>query len=103
MIEHALNVLNLHIIWKARGLTSVTDPSPEETQHRESLKEQRESFLEKLIEYAVGTQSNTSEGVKRTVSWLIIPHILVLMLSFIGFPNAYEPSRLVLSYRDRCS
>lgn len=68
MIEQALNVLNLHIIWKARGLTSAADPSADEIQHRESLREQREYFLEKLIEYAVGTQSNTAEGVKRAVS-----------------------------------
>lgn len=103
MIEHALNVLNLHVIWKARGLTSVADPSPEEIQHRESLKEQREYFLEKLVEYAVGTQSNTAEGVKRTVSGLITSHIVALTVSFTGFSNAYEPSCLVLSDRDRSS
>jgi cohesin complex subunit SA-1/2 len=67
MIEQALNVLNLHIIWKARGLTSATDLSADEIQYRDSLKEQRESLMEKLVEYAVGTQSNTAEGVKRTV------------------------------------
>ena len=67
MIEHALNVLNLHIIWKARGLTSVADPSADDVQYRDSLKEQRESLMEKLVEYAVGSQSNTAEGVKRTV------------------------------------
>lgn len=68
MIEQALNVLNLHIIWKARGLTSAPDPSTDEIQYRDSLKDQRESLMEKLVEYAVGTQSNTAEGVKRTVS-----------------------------------
>jgi cohesin complex subunit SA-1/2 len=67
MIEHALSVLNLHIIWKARGLTSAADPSADEIQYRDSLKEQRESLMEKLVEYAVGSQSNTAEGVKRTV------------------------------------
>lgn len=103
MIEHALNVLNLHIIWKARDLTSAADPSPEEIQHRESLKEQREYLLEKLVEYAIGTQSNTAEGVKRTVSSLIIPHIVDLTGSFAGFSNAYGHSRLVLSDRDRGS
>jgi len=70
MIEQALNVLNLHIIWKARGLTSAIDPSADEIQYQESLKEQRESLIEKLVEYAVGTQSNTAEGVKRTVHQL---------------------------------
>jgi cohesin complex subunit SA-1/2 len=70
MIEQALNVLNLHIIWKARGLTSATDLSMDEIQYGNSLKDQRASLMEKLVEYAVGTQSNTVEGVKRTVSGL---------------------------------
>ena len=71
MISQALNLLGLHILWKARGLTAENEPSPEETRFRETLKEQRESLLEKLVEYAVGTQSNTSESVKRTVRVLI--------------------------------
>ncbi|KAH7929010.1 hypothetical protein BV22DRAFT_1003690 [Leucogyrophana mollusca] len=65
MIEQGLHLLGLHIIWKTRGLPNVTDPSPDETRFRETLREQRDSLLEKLIEYAVGTQSNTAEGVKR--------------------------------------
>lgn len=67
MISQALNLLGLHILWKARGLTAETEPSPEESRFRETLEEQRESLLEKLTEYAVGTQSNTAEGVKRAV------------------------------------
>lgn len=68
MIEQALNVVNLHVIWKARGLTAAVEPSADEIQQRDSLKEQRDSLVEKLVEYAVGTQSNTAEGVKRAVS-----------------------------------
>jgi cohesin complex subunit SA-1/2 len=68
MVEQALNVLGLQIIWKAHGLTSETELLSEETLFREKLKEQRESLLDKLTEYAVGTQSNTVEGVKRAVS-----------------------------------
>ena len=67
MVEQALNVVNLHIIWKARALTAAAEPSADEIHHRDSLKEQRDSLVEKLIEYAVGTQSNTAEGVKRAV------------------------------------
>ncbi len=68
MIDQALNLLTLYIIWKARGLTVAPDPSPEELQFREKLKESRDSLLEKLLEFTVGTQSNTSDGVRRAVS-----------------------------------
>jgi cohesin complex subunit SA-1/2 len=67
MIDQALNILNLHIIWKAQGLTANNEPSSDEIGFRETLKEQRDSLLEKVIEYAVGTQSNTADGVKRSV------------------------------------
>ena len=67
MIDQALNLLSLYIMWKTRGLTSATDPSPEEIRFREKLKASRDVLLEKLLEFAVGTQSNTSEGVRRAV------------------------------------
>ncbi|KAF9463277.1 hypothetical protein BDZ94DRAFT_636599 [Collybia nuda] len=66
MIEQALHTLTLHIIWKGKELTSDGDPSPEEIRHKQTLVSQREVLLEKLIEYAVGTQNNTVDGVKRT-------------------------------------
>lgn len=58
----------LHVIWKTKGLPMEDDPTPEEVRYTEVMKEQRESLLEKLVEYAVGNQSNTVEGVKRAVS-----------------------------------
>ena len=67
MIEQALHVLTLHIIWKSKGLTVDNDPTPEEVRYKETLVEERDTLLEKLVEYAVGTQSNTVEGVKRAV------------------------------------
>ena len=72
MIERALHFLTLHIFWKTKGLTAENDPTPEEIRYKEVLEEQRETLLEKLVEYAVGTQSNTVEGVKRVVSFFPI-------------------------------
>lgn len=95
MIEQALQVLTLHIIWKGKGLTADVDPSPEETRLRETLKDQRQSLLEKLIEYAVGTQSNTVEGVKRAVC--ISGAILGSVIS------QYIPSGIQKSPRPPCS
>ncbi|TFK53082.1 hypothetical protein OE88DRAFT_1718118 [Heliocybe sulcata] len=65
MVEQAIQVLTLHIVWKAKGLTTAAEPTEEEGKYRETVREQRDSLLEKLLEYAVGTQSNTQDGVKR--------------------------------------
>ena len=82
MIEQALHVLTLHIIWKSKGLTVDNDPTPEEVRYKETLVEERDTLLEKLVEYAVGTQSNTVEGVKRAVRFP-----LFACLSFVPNPN----------------
>lgn len=65
MIDRALNILTMHIYWKTQRLTTDAEPDPEA---KRVLAEQRDSLLEKLTEYAVGTQSNTVEGIKRAVS-----------------------------------
>ncbi|KAH8990784.1 hypothetical protein EDB92DRAFT_1935195 [Lactarius akahatsu] len=65
MIDQALNVLTLHVIWKARRLPTEVQPSPDDTRLRESFLEQRETLLKRLVEYAVGSQSNTTDGVRR--------------------------------------
>jgi cohesin complex subunit SA-1/2 len=67
MVSETLSVLTVHVIWKAKALPPSSDRSPEEERLAESLLEQRASVVEKLIEYAVGTNSNTIEGVRRAV------------------------------------
>lgn len=42
--------------------------TPDEEKVRDAVKQQRDSLLEKLVEFAIGTQSNTTEGVKHAVS-----------------------------------
>lgn len=90
MIDHALNVLTLYVLWKARGLTHATEPSPEEALLREKLTECRASLLEKLFEFAVGTQSNTADGVKRAVRFMSVELVYMYSLSFEGFPKPHE-------------
>ncbi|KAF8270027.1 hypothetical protein EI94DRAFT_1723662 [Lactarius quietus] len=68
MIDQALNVLTLHVIWKARRLPTEIQSSPDDTPLRESFLEQRETLLKRLVEYAVGSQSNTIDGVRRAES-----------------------------------
>jgi cohesin complex subunit SA-1/2 len=80
MVEQALNVLTLHVYWKAKGLLVNKDADEEDNPYREKLVNQRESLLEKLQDYAIGTQSNTGDGVQRAVyhhnhqSWISIAH-----------------------------
>ncbi|PIL29081.1 hypothetical protein GSI_09129 [Ganoderma sinense ZZ0214-1] len=77
MVDRALQLLTLHIMWKARSLPAAAELSPDEIQFRDKLKEERESLLEKLVEFAVGTQSNTVEGVRRAAfQGLLTLHIL---------------------------
>ena len=67
MIVQTLRLLTVHIMWKARRLPVEPQPSPDEIRLKETFLEQRESLLEKLVEYAVGTQSNTVDSVRRAV------------------------------------
>lgn len=68
MVDRALHLLTLHIIWKARNLMRTQVLEAELEQQQDALREQRDTLLEKLLEYAVGTQSNTLDVVKRAVS-----------------------------------
>lgn len=76
MIDQTLQVLYLHVLWKARALTNPKEPSADELAFREKVKGQRDSLLEKLLEFAVGTQSNTAEGVRRAVRIISSLHVL---------------------------
>ncbi|KAF5348797.1 hypothetical protein D9756_009780 [Leucocoprinus leucothites] len=68
MVEQALHVLALHVIWKSKDMPRAQpgkEFTPEEEKMRDVVKQQRDSLVEKLFEFAIGTQSNTAEGVKR--------------------------------------
>ncbi|KAH7883079.1 hypothetical protein F5I97DRAFT_1979019 [Phlebopus sp. FC_14] len=101
MIEQCLHLLSLHIIWKARSLPDAKDTSPDSEKLRDTLCEQRDSLLEKLVEYAVGTQSNPVEGVKRAAFQnLMNLHILFYPMSATapdGQSLATEASALQLN------
>ena len=103
MIEQGLHLLGLHIIWKAQSLPDAKDMSVDSNKLRETLREQRDSLLEKLVEYAVGTQSNTAEGVKRAVSPLAHPDQHISLIVDIGFPKFDEPIYLILAFTNPCS
>ena len=67
-----MQFLMLHVIWKARRFVTLsasggTEGEAEVEALRESTREQRDTLLEKLVEYALGTQSNTLLEVRRAV------------------------------------
>ena len=72
MIDECLRLLTLHLAWKARGLSLDAEPNEKDIRYRETLEEQRASVVEKLTEFAVGSDSRPCEGVKRAVRIVII-------------------------------
>lgn len=68
MVSETLNLLAMHIIWKTKTLPSQGSHTPDNKNTVQTLLEQRTAFVQKLIEFTVGTQSNTVEAVKRVVS-----------------------------------
>ncbi|KAH9934133.1 uncharacterized protein B0H18DRAFT_1207681 [Fomitopsis serialis] len=110
MVDRALQVLTLHIIWKARNLTATEgDLLPEEQRFQEKLQEQRDALLEKLLEFAIGTQSNTAEGVRRAAFQnLMNLHILFCPTQSIApdgsrLPTASLPLSLDDETQYRCA
>ena len=68
MVSETLDLLAMHVIWKTKSLPSQGGRTPDERKAGQALLEQRTALVQKLIEFAVGTQSNTAEAVKRVVS-----------------------------------
>ncbi|KAF8902622.1 hypothetical protein CPB84DRAFT_1961568 [Gymnopilus junonius] len=102
MIEQALDVLTFHVMWKTKGFPAEVEPTPEDVRYKEILQEQRESLLEKLVEYAIGTQSNTVEGVRRAAfKHLIDLHILFSSTNSYSLDGTPQPiASLALSLDD---
>ena len=73
LIDRALQMLMLHIVWKMRNLKNGSIPAANESQFIDVLKEQRDTLAEKLTEFAVGAQSNVLDTIKRSVSIRLIP------------------------------
>lgn len=67
MIEECLRLLTLHLAWKSRNLSLEPELTEDATKYKEVLEEQRNSVLEKVVEFAVGKDSKPCEGVKRAV------------------------------------
>ncbi|KIJ37056.1 hypothetical protein M422DRAFT_61048 [Sphaerobolus stellatus SS14] len=65
MIEEILRLLTLHLAWKARRLSTDPSPSEEAIKYSETLEEQRNTVLEKITEFAVGSDSKPAECVRR--------------------------------------
>lgn len=68
MVSETLNLLTMHIIWKTKSLPSQETRTSDDKKAAQTLLEQRTALVQKLIEFAVGNQSNTTEAVKRVVS-----------------------------------
>lgn len=68
MVSETLNLLTMHIIWKTKSHPPQGVRTQGDRGIIQTLLDQRTALVQKLIEFAVGTQSNTAETVKRVVS-----------------------------------
>ncbi|CAE6429916.1 unnamed protein product [Rhizoctonia solani] len=66
MMNESLQLLVLYVAWKARHLQSIPLSDGDKSKAYEELKEIRDALAERLIQFSVGTQTNTAEGVKRS-------------------------------------
>ena len=82
MMNESLQLLVLYIAWKARLLQSNPPAEADKEAVYEELRVARDALAERLTEFAVGTQSNTAEGVKRSVSSVSGPSCYRLMRCF---------------------
>jgi cohesin complex subunit SA-1/2 len=62
MVEQSQQILTLHILWKGLPYMQQLGQTPDDV-----FFSQRGALLERLTEYAVGTQSNAVIGVKQVV------------------------------------
>ena len=84
MVEQALHVLTLHIFWKAERFVHCTEQPATDVRLKDSLLRQRQALLEKLVEYAVGTQSNTADSVRRAVRIYHFSHHFLSSILLLG-------------------
>lgn len=75
MVQQCLTTLTVHFMWKSRTLPP--EPEDDNTPLHDAYIESRSTLIKKLVEFAVGTQSNTSEEVQR-VAFKQLMHIHVL-------------------------
>ncbi|KAG9082844.1 hypothetical protein FRC07_014077, partial [Ceratobasidium sp. 392] len=87
MMNESLNLLVLYVAWKARLLQTNPIPESERDSAYEELKGVRDALAGRLTEFAVGTQSNTAEGVKRSA----FQCLLNLYILFQPSRSAEEP------------
>ncbi|KAF8688572.1 STAG domain, partial [Rhizoctonia solani] len=66
MMNESLQLLVLYVAWKARLLQTSPMAEDDRTKAYEELKEIRDALTERLVQFSVGTQTNTIEGVKRS-------------------------------------
>ncbi|KAI0031520.1 hypothetical protein K488DRAFT_51948 [Vararia minispora EC-137] len=100
MVQQCIEVLNLHILWKARHLPN----EPGESQARNSFIEQRQILLDKLVDFSLGTTSNTVDGVRR-VAFQNLMNLHILFHPSPNTPSALSHLSLTLDdeVQDRCA
>ena len=64
MVQQCLVALTIHSMWKSMSLP---EESEDNMPAHDAYIESRSTLINKLVEFSIGTQSNTSEEVQRVV------------------------------------
>ncbi|GAA5922470.1 hypothetical protein JCM3775_005740 [Rhodotorula graminis] len=93
MVEHAINLLGGHICWQIRAVKDETTASGKaDLPTILAVSERRQSLLDRLEEYAVGGETNASEGVKQAALDVLLD---IYMISHVVATPASDPDGLL--------
>lgn len=77
MMVDAMDVLVMHLIWKFSNMSTQATPADEEA--KEKMRSQRDSLLDRLVDFVSGGQTNVLEGVKKAVSFICLSNNIHLI------------------------
>ncbi|KAJ3840935.1 hypothetical protein F5878DRAFT_43352 [Lentinula raphanica] len=90
MLEQSIQLLTICIMWRIRRLFSTASThTSDENQLRDNLISQRDSLVDKLIEYAVGTQVQ-GNGIVESVKRVAFKSLLDLHILFLSAQDNAE-------------
>ncbi|BGP45801.1 cohesin complex subunit [Rhodotorula kratochvilovae] len=102
MIEHALNVLGTHLVWQLQAVAvEARESGTTDLPAILAVSDRRRSLLDRLEEFAVGNETNASEGVKQvSLAFLLDLHTISRQLTSPSFDADGHLSELKLVASD---
>lgn len=101
MVQHALDILSQHVLWSAAHLLAPTEERDgPDLEALATIVEKRAALLDRLEEFAIGQQANTTEEVKKTaVVNLVEQHLFAKSIT----DKSNDPTGQLKDLRLKCS